>query len=123
MAKFTDLLGKTIKNITGLYLESEEIIIECSDGKNYILYNDDQSSIVEINDIIGDINDLIDSPILISEERHGHLLPRLRNSDEGYTWTFYELATIKGSVTIRWYGSSNGYYSEDVYFEEITLNP
>jgi hypothetical protein len=67
---------------------------------------------VVIDDINGSLDDLLNSPILKSE----------CNSNEGsgdgigesYTYSFYNMATIKGYVTIRWLGISNGYYSESV---------
>lgn len=34
--------------------------------------------------------------------------------------TFYRIATAKGQVVIRFYGSSNGYYSESVSFAQLT---
>jgi hypothetical protein len=86
-------------------------------------------------DIAGDIEDLIDSPILLAEEvksandgeydrKYQHpievdsLVSKMEHEEfsESFTWTFYKLSTIKGSVTIRWLGRSNGYYSESVDF-------
>ena len=72
---------------------------------------------VYIEDIVGDINDVVGSPILLAEEAISH--DDDKGNFESITWTFYHLSTIKGGVTIRWCGSSNGYYSESVDFERV----
>ncbi len=70
---------------------------------------------VEIEELVGELDDLVGHPILVAEERVSE--GKLEYGDTE-TFTFYELATIRGSVTLRWYGTSNGYYSERVNFEE-----
>jgi hypothetical protein len=72
---------------------------------------------VDIEDIVGDLSDLVGNPILrASEDRNRELNTK---NDESFTWTFYNISTIKGHVTIRWYGSSNGYYSESVSIYQL----
>ena len=116
---FNDLKGKTIKTITGLCKDSEEAIFICTDGTKYRM-NHYQSCCenVYIEDIYGDVEDLIGSEILVAEEIKGANIPPKKESHDSYTWTFYKIATAKGSVDIRWYGVSNGYYSESVSFEK-----
>lgn len=117
--KLNVLLGKTITEIRGAEKGGEEIIFVCDDDTVYKMYHSqDCCESVYIDDVVGDISDLIRSPILEAEEiesRDGEN----RDGNDSYTWTFYKLATIKGSVTIKWYGSSNGYYSESVDFTQI----
>lgn len=117
---FEELLGKTIVEICGAEEGSEVILFVCSDGSTYVMYHEqDCCECVDINDICGEINCLIGTPILKAEEvvntsGEEDCPDAVDKYDESYTWTFYNLATIKGYVTIRWYGTSNGYYSESV---------
>lgn len=118
--EFNELLGKTITNIDGLEKEGLEVIFTCADGKKYKMsHHQDCCENVWIEDISGNVSDLIGYPITMAEEESNSDNPPLGEYDESYTWTYYKLATIKGYVTIRWYGESNGYYSESVDFEEI----
>jgi hypothetical protein len=112
------LIGRTVASIDA---QKEVVTFSCTDGKRYKMYHSqDCCESVEVEDIIGDINDLIGSPILSAEEVMSDKNPEDKNySADSMTWTFYKLATIKGYVTIRWYGQSNGYYSESVDFVEL----
>lgn len=72
---------------------------------------------------MGDLNDLVGSPILMAEEstnRKEHP-PDFKhpNGLDSFTWTFYRFATVKGYVNVRWLGESNGYYSESVSFRKV----
>jgi len=116
----SDLIGKTLSSVVNN--GNDEIIFTVNDGTRYAMYHiQDCREHVYIDDICGDLDDLIGSPILESEEVSSDGAPSkdLAYEDESYTWTFYKLGTIKGSVNIRWYGTSNGYYSESVDFHKI----
>lgn len=122
MAQFESLVGKTITQIT-VDNGGCEVNIETSDGLKYRMFHYQSCcENVSVEEIVGDLEDIKNSPILLAEESitHNDEAPVPANLyDESYTWTFYKLSTIKGSVTIRWYGSSNGYYSERVDFEQL----
>lgn len=115
------LKGKTITDIEGLEKDGDEVYIKTSDGCVYKMFHFQECcESVWIEDVCGDVEDLIGSPILVAEGcSNAEDLGELPNSDYSHTWTFYKLATAKGYVDIRWYGTSNGYYSESVDFKQL----
>ena len=120
-SQFSDLLGKTvvaIKRSRGRHWESnEELRFVLDDGTVYIMTHDQNCcENVVIDDIAGDLSDCCNSPILVADEISHQTED---DADSSETWTFYKLATIKGGVTIRWHGESNGYYSESVDFYRL----
>lgn len=117
MEKFSILKDKILNSIN-VSDDRDEILFKCTSGECYKLYHEqDCCESVSIEDIEGDFDDLIDSKILLAEESSNDSFDS--RDDDSYTWTFYKLSTIKGSVTIRWYGESNGYYGESVDFIRI----
>lgn len=124
-AEFSDLVGKTITRITGK-IGDETLTLNCSDGTTYQMqYYSDCCASCTLEDVVGELDNLLGSPILKAEEVESHtnppdVKPETIEYQDSFTWTFYHLSTVKGTVTLRWYGSSNGYYSESVTFERVT---
>lgn len=118
---FSELTGKTLVDISGAEKGSDEILFTCSDGTRYLMYHEqDCCESVSIEDVCGDISRLLNTTIIKAEDISNQCEDGpLCEWDESYTWTWYHLATVKGYVTIRWYGESNGYYSECVDFAKL----
>ena len=117
-SRVEDMLGKTIIKIVKNTKEkniSDRLTFWTSDGYRYEMYHEyDCSEWVYLEDINGDLDDLLGRPMLQSESVTDNKDKRGRDFSESFTWTFYKFATIRGYVTLRWLGESNGYYSEDV---------
>jgi hypothetical protein len=171
--KFDEMIGKKIISIDGKVGDSE-IVFRSEDG-NFFFYHDDACcEDVSIEDICGDLSDLINSPIIEAEEVSGNCYktipipskvpstyitqmyecvldddkvnnliscglikqeevsnifpiegspkPKNISVQDDHQWTFYRFGTAKGSVVIRWFGTSNGHYSTSVDFRSEDLS-
>ena len=100
--------------------DDKRIIFDTDTGETFALFHkQDCCENVYVEDICGELADLAGSPIITAEEVSNEDRPPLYDDEENYTWTFYRFATAKGAVTIRFYGTSTGYYSESVSFEAL----
>lgn len=130
--EFSTLQGKKVTRIKvrqGYTEEKNYIAFETSDDKLYLLHHEqDCCESVWIEDIDNDIQALTKRPtlplVVASLETRTPSEVTQTDADflieESSTWSFYKLANPFGSVTIRWFGTSNGWYSETVDFFDMT---
>src|ERR1017187_3926763 len=111
--EISELVGKTLTHASGS-VGDHVIRFEANDGSVYQMFHAQECCEgVSVEDICGDLQDLVGIPIISAEESKSCTNPEGVNpayQDDSFTWTFYRIATAKGLVVIRWYGSSNGYY-------------
>lgn len=124
-AVLTKILGQTPLEVE--MKEGEEVaVIRTVEGNELLLqYEHDCCASCKIVQIDGDPKDLLGAPLVMAEVITGESLGFNEDLDENgrdtsedrwgdsHTWTFVKFATVKGYVTLRWYGSSNSYYSEE----------
>ena len=111
-AKIESMVGQVFTSVTQ---NGDEMVFENATERFVFFHSQDCCEHVSIEDICGDLQDLVGEPLLIAEEVSGET-PVDFNEEEhdSVTWTFYKFATRRGYVDVRWFGESNGYYSEGV---------
>jgi hypothetical protein len=109
-ANIADMVGKVFTSVTE---DGNTMVFENATDRYVFFHSQDCCESVGINDIVGDLSDLVGEPLLIADEVDGES-PADFEAYDSYSWTFYKFATRKGYVDVRWLGESNGYYSESV---------
>lgn len=121
-ADIKQMVGRVMVKVERDTVKGEELVFTDISGTQFRFYHSqDCCEHVSIEDVEGNLDDLIGSPLTLAEEETSvnenppDAPPR--EYQDSFTWTFYRFATVKGYVTVRWYGESNGYYSESVYLQ------
>lgn len=119
---FEELIGKTFyavdKEKTDELENPDKLVFRAETGERYEFKHRQLScESVYIEEIHGDLMDLTFSPLVQAEAVVSREEPW---QEDGQTYTFYKFATNKGSVTVRWIGVSNGWYSEEVTLFKYT---
>lgn len=125
-----DILSKALNQpilaIEGLEQGSDRIVFRMMTGNLILHHEQDCCESVAVEDLEGDVADLVGQVLLHAEEVvNGEEEGQSGEEDdyhESTTWTFYKFRTTGGDLWIRWLGESNGYYSERVTVTWELLN-
>lgn len=118
--EFDKLVGLTLLEVRrGDYKGNDALFFVADNGMTMRMsHEQDCCENVWIEDINGDLSDLIGTPI---REAYQESATGRSMEWEVRDWTFYRIRANKGSVTLRWAGESD-YYSTDVHCEWIPSN-
>ena len=113
---FSILTGKVLTKIDE---QGEAIYFHCADGQVYSsVHMQDCCESVHVYEIRGDIQAVLESPVLFAcEDWPGTVILGIKYDPcDSYTWTRQRIETKRGYVEFIWLGESNGYYGETPYF-------
>lgn len=124
---YTEFSGKTIQEIRGCKKHSDEVTIKFTDGTCLKFYHRQECyETVLLEDFDTNPEYLINTNIIYIEERKysnsENAVEPLNDCAESNTWTFYIIKTSKFTMWMRWYGESNGWYSETVDIDYLYYN-
>lgn len=112
------LKGEIITRIEGAQAGSAQVFIYTKSGRKFEMYHSqDCCECVQIRAVYGDVRSVIESELEIVSET---IVDKYPTIGESSTLTVYHLSSAYYSdgLTIEWFGTSNGYYSESVSFIE-----
>lgn len=105
------LIGKTFTKVENI--NNQSVLFTAADGEIVELkHTQDCCERVYLEDVTGDLSDLEGAIIVRAEETTSEV--ETGEYGDISMWTFYNISSVKGSVTLRFCGSSNGYYSVSV---------
>lgn len=112
--KLKALIGQTIIRHEGVSKDSRDITLETKEGNRYLMtHHQDCCEDVRVTYVHG-----VDQLFGVVEQVNEEITNDPDSRGESETTTTFVIVTDQGSCLIRWVGTSNGYYSEDVSFEE-----
>lgn len=113
------MVGEEVLNLL-INREDDTVKFFFKDVTVTLYHSQDCCECVVIDDVNGEVSDICGQILEVAEVRTNEMddtlaeQPKKSVWDDSNTWTFYTFRTIKGSLDIKFHGSSNGYYSESV---------
>lgn len=118
------LEGQTFICVDGCERYSYAVFFHSVDGGVFCMHSGEDDGCEEavwLEEVHGDVEDLVGVPILkaYADTVHWNMFLNQNTRQSSLRATFYRLSTIKGTVTFRWLGTSNGFYAEEVTVEKV----